>query len=168
MKSINLAPDVLQIASLLEAVSCSLTINSENGSRFELTAQTDNELDIFDLKLEFDRQQEIAIFTVTTTESIDRDEYIHILDLLNFLNVNDGERKFYLNPVTSTLSCSSGLYIARGRVHSSLLNNRIRTNLSIAMADLSKLMKCCSEKAPLRDALTMTIGDTSEILCSLQ
>jgi hypothetical protein len=158
----NLPPEFLRIASLLDPISCSLSINSISESGFTLTSQTDNGQHIFDLKLEHDRQNSIATFFVSTSEKMNIEEYDRIFELLNFLNVCDGQTKFFFNPETSELGCSSVLYVGRG-AHFSDLDDRLRSRLATFMSDLTKLIKCITEKVPLREALELTIGDTAEI-----
>jgi hypothetical protein len=167
MNSIHLPPEVIKMAGLLSSMSCSLSINLISGGVLVLSSQTDNEQHIFDLKIEYDQQRNIATFVVNTTESMDIGEYDRIFLLLNYLNVCDGERKFYLNPVTSLISCSSGLNVSRGAL-SSGLKDSLKLHLSTSMEDLTKLIRCITKKVSLREALEMTIGDTAEIMKTLR
>jgi hypothetical protein len=167
VNTMNLTPEVIRIAGQLDAISSGLSIRSETAGLIVLTSQTDNGQYIFDLKIEYDQHRGIATFDVITTESISVKEYDQIFNLLNYLNVCAGGIKFYLNPRSSEIGCSTDLYIARG-AHSSELNDRLRFHMSSAMQDLTRLIECVTEKAPLREALELTIGDTAEIIRSLQ
>lgn len=162
MNSMNLPSEVTKIVGLFNSLSCSLSISSLNGSEFVLKSQTDNEQYIFDLRLKYNPQRGIATFFVITTELLNVEEYDRIFGLLNYLNLCDEGKKFYLNPETSELSCSSVLHVGRG-AHFSDLDDRLRWHLATSMSDLTKLIKCVTEKVPLREALELTIGDTAEI-----
>jgi len=118
----------------------------------------------FDLEINFDYNKRSILLTIIYLGEIKSGKHTFCLELLNYFNTYYSFAKFFLNPGTLRLSCTSVITTVDHSVPLKILRKTLEKVTTYCINEpLLKIINLLKQDIELEEAIQITFGDTPEI-----
>ena len=163
MTQFEIPAEVAAIEKWLESELFEIGLHCLECDPYEICAVRKQDGHEFELNIECNYWQGIVLLTVKCMDEITTNKYLFLLQLLNYINVNEEQTKITLDPSTMKICCTNVISLFSENVDPDEIMYRLETNTSWAMRDMAKIRNVLRENIGLKEAVRIMIGDTSGI-----